>query len=630
MTKCFNKDCAKNNRIEGLAASPPNPLFRQDAERLALYHLIYQVGIYRVSKTSILLFFLGWAQLSIGQTEYIDVTTTAGLLPKQGCEGVAVGDFNNDGYDDFYVSFPQGKNQFYRNNGDRTFTEMGEELGIVLPDFIDTRTAAWGDINNDGWVDLYLGNKGTSDQLYLNLKNEQFQNISHKAGINAVGHPKSVNMADVNGDGLLDIYVANFASENVLYLNQGDTTFLDANLEAGALDKGRAMGSVLFDYDKDGDVDIYLVHDGNEPNFLYQNDGTGKFREVAQAAGVATESYGMGVDIGDINNDGWMDIHITNLGPNFLLLNNGDGTFQNISKEANIDDIGMGWGTNFLDFDKDGLLDIYVANDSKFSPFVYRNILYQNLGNRTFERTEVRGVVSNDNSSYGSAYFDYDLDGNLDLLVVNREEGIHLYENSTRTNNWLGLKLIGTESNTNAIGATIQLLDEKGSIYCREIIAGHSWESQSTLLQHIGIGTANSIKELTIYWPSGNIQKEVITELNQYYTISESGTIEKGINLDQTTSTNSITSTFSNIHIAPNPNNGNFIIEWKARSAEPLSLQVLDLLGKSFYTQRIKPIIGKNKITIHLDNKNFASSLLMIRISNQAGKQINKRMVLIK
>jgi len=220
-------------------------------------------------------------QLVSAQPEYIDISEIAGLIPDKRCVGIAVGDFNNDGYDDFYVSFLVGKNQLYKNKGDGTFEEIGEVSGVALPDSIQTETAVWGDINNDGWVDLYIGNNKTSDQLFLNLGNEQFQNITHSAGINSPANSKSVNMADVNRDGFLDIYVSNFFSENILYLNQGDNTFQDVTLEAGALDEGQAMGTVFFDYDKDGDQDIYLVHDGRTPNFLYQNNEWALILEIS-------------------------------------------------------------------------------------------------------------------------------------------------------------------------------------------------------------------------------------------------------------------------------------------------------------------------------------------------------------
>jgi hypothetical protein len=147
--------------------------------------------------------------------------------------------------------------------------------------------------------------------------------------------------------------------------------------ELGPKSMLNAMGAIFFDYDKDNDPDLYLVHDG-QPNILYKNIGGGRYVDVSTEAGVDYEGFGMGVDIGDVNQDGWMDLYITNLYENVLFLNNGDGTFTNASQKAQVEDYGMGWGTNFLDFNNDGLQDIYVTNDSYFSD--YPNVLYKNIG----------------------------------------------------------------------------------------------------------------------------------------------------------------------------------------------------------------------------------------------------------
>ncbi|MEN0046702.1 MAG: VCBS repeat-containing protein, partial [Bacteroidota bacterium] len=193
-------------------------------------------------------FLLALCQISNGQSSFSDQTTLAQITAPAGGEGIAVGDFNNDGYDDFYVSFPENKNLLYKNKGDGTFVEVGEEAGVAQTAEIDTRTAVWGDIDNDGWLDLYVGNRISPDRLFLNLGNERFEEIGVAANIFSLGHPKSVNMADINADGFLDIYISNFVGENVMYLNNGDRTFTDFTLTSGALDRGRAMGNVFFDY----------------------------------------------------------------------------------------------------------------------------------------------------------------------------------------------------------------------------------------------------------------------------------------------------------------------------------------------------------------------------------------------
>ncbi len=398
----------------------------------------------------------------ISQPFFSDQTVALGIETGPGAESVAVGDFNNDGWEDIYVGFFNRKNQLWQNLAGQGFVEVGASANVSLTENANTRSALWGDLDNDGFLDLYVGNKNSPDKLFRNNGDGTFSDISMAAGIFQIGHPQSVNMADVDGDGWLDIYVSNFSQQNILYHNNGDLTFTNQTLLAAVGDLAAAMGSIFFDYDKDGDVDLYLVHDQFSPNLLYQNDGAGYFTEVGAAAGVNTSSFGMGVDIGDINNDGWLDIYVTNLYPNFLLLNNTDGTFTNIFETAGVDDSGMGWGTSFLDFNKDGLLDIYAANDYAFSPF--RNVLFQNNGDLTFAKAQEGEAICNEYASYGTAAVDYNLDGNIDLLIANRDEGqgLQVFENAEYEQAWIGLKLIGVESNRQAVGARVELVDNQG------------------------------------------------------------------------------------------------------------------------------------------------------------------------
>ncbi|MEM9837369.1 MAG: VCBS repeat-containing protein, partial [Bacteroidota bacterium] len=260
-----------------------------------------------------------------GQAQFQDRSDLAGLAEQTNGETIAIGDYDNDGWEDIYLGFQQAKNQLWRNRGDGTFVNVADELGVALTAEARSKTAVWGDINNDGWLDLHIGNINAPDRLFLNNGAGGFTDITTLAGIGQLSHPLSVNFADLNQDGLLDIYVSNFLEENVYYLNNGNLSFTDATATAGLFDTGKSMGTIIFDYDRDGDPDVYLVHDGNEANYLYQNHGDGTFTEVGQASGTATESFGMGVDIGDINRDGWLDIYIANLFENILLQNNGDG-----------------------------------------------------------------------------------------------------------------------------------------------------------------------------------------------------------------------------------------------------------------------------------------------------------------
>lgn len=296
--------------------------------------------------------------LTSGQNWYIETTEDARVKHANHKNwGIAFSDYDRDGDQDMYAFTRLGENTLFQNQGDGRFLNVAPGLGLHY--FGSTRAAVWGDINNDAWPDLYIANYQTPDLLFLNLgpaENGQihFQEISQQAGILNVHEPTSVHMVDIDNDGLLDIYVCNYLAENRLYHNLGNLQFADISRESGLRSTGFSMGAIFFDYDNDGDQDAFLLHDFLDPNFLYQNDGRGAFRDVAVAAGLDFKIYGMGVDVADINHDGWLDLYCTNLDSNRLFLNRGDGRFEDISKSSGMADIGMGWSCVFADIDNVG------------------------------------------------------------------------------------------------------------------------------------------------------------------------------------------------------------------------------------------------------------------------------------
>lgn len=385
-------------------------------------------------------------------------------------------------------------------------------------------TAVWGDLDNDGWPELVVGNRGGDSRLYHNLQGEGFVDISAAAGLQTRELVQSVMLADVNLDGLLDIYFANLNTENALYINQGDLRFNNQIFASGATDRQIAMGSVFFDYDKDGDPDLYLVHDANQANILYQNDGTGRFRDVSRASGTDYRGQGMGVDVADINNDGYLDMYITNLYENTLLLNQGDGTFQNISATAGIEDPGMGWGVQFADVDNDGWTDVYVANDSYFpvNGTFYGNVLYQNLGNQLFSQASYGTPLFSPYAGYGLASLDANLDGALDFLVANSgQDGNQLLLNeSPDAGNWVSVRLEGTQSNRSAVGARLEL--KAGDLLLTdELLAGSGFASQQSARLHFGLGSRSTVDQLTIYWPGGLVETYSQLPANQLLAFRE-------------------------------------------------------------------------------------------------------------
>lgn len=455
------------------------------------------------------------------QPLFFDGSAGAGIGHPGRNFGVAFGDYDGDGADDIYISRHNAPNLLYRAIGNGQFAEVAAQAGIAHAG--TTNVSAWGDFDNDGHLDLYLGNRDEPNILYHNNGDGTFTNISASAGVNSGHRTRAVLWGDVDRDGYVDLYVANIAAPNYLYHNNGDGTFTDITAAANAQDFGIAMGSLFFDYDNDGDLDLYLTHDANQPNILYRNNGAGHFEDVSVASGANIAAQGMGVDFADINNDGFFDLYITNLYENVLLLNAGDGTFTEIGAPAGVDDLGMGWGTVFLDYDNDGNSDIYVANDTYFAPF--NNLLYRNLGNETFEVVSEDTPLSSPLAGYGVATGDVNSDGRPDLLLVNAgtNDGNQLFVNGTvNGNHFVKVRLRGTVSNSAAIGARVSV-EAGGRVFMDEVCAGMGYASQNSFNLHFGLGGAQQIDRLEIRWPNGQteVYEDLAVDVHYYFREGE-------------------------------------------------------------------------------------------------------------
>lgn len=483
----------------------------------------------------------------IGQTTYVDHSGVAGINNVGFNRGVAVVDYNNDGWEDLYFTRLGKSNILYRNDGDGTFTNVSEASGIDVAG--DSGAAVWGDLDNDGWADLLLGNRDIPSQVFRNNGDGTFSDITEAAGVDNTAKVQSVLLADVDNDGWLDIYWANLGTQNALYLNQQDGTFIDVTLSSGTSDTQMNMGAVFFDYDNDGDQDLYLSHDSDQANILYQNDGKGQFTDVSEAAGVNYEGQGMGVDAADFNNDGYLDLYITNLYENTLYLNNQDGTFSDLSTSAQVDDLGMGWGTSWMDYDNDGWMDLYVSNETYFpvNGNFYDNVMYRNLGDLTFELSSQNGPLNSPFGGYGMASFDVNRDGKVDIVIANSSivDGNQLLLNQVENeHHWISLKLEGAIGNRDAVGAKALVYAGDQQWY-DQVMAGTGFASQNSLQLHFGLAGIERIDSVIIHWPSG--QKEVFEglSLDSYYHILEATSITS------TAEQQTISSISTNIY--PNP-----------------------------------------------------------------------------
>jgi hypothetical protein len=491
-------------------------------------------------------------------------------LPETNGAGCGFLDYDNDGWMDiylvnagkcdFFTPNPPLRNALYHNNRDGTFTDVTVKAGVMGGGY--GQGVAVGDYDGDGFPDLYVTQYG-SNILYRNNGDGTFTDVTQKAGVAAPGWSSSAVWFDYDNDGRLDLFVCRFVdfdksksrhcstggapgycvpriyepSASWLFHNNGDGTFTDVSKETGiAKHLGKSWGVVATDINNDGRMDLFVSND-TMPNFLYVNRGGGKFEEIGEQAGVAYSDMGrarsgMGVDSLDLNQDGWLDLFVNNItGERFALYqNNQDETFDDHSGPAGI---GLatqplsGWGVKFFDYDNDGDMDVLLANGDPGDlneahmqlPMLFRGTSYgfQNIsdkGGPFFNgRLHARGL----------AVGDFNNDGGVDVLVsVIDSRPVLLRNNVGSQNHWLGIKLIGKKANIDAVGArvTYQAADLKRS---RMKVGGGSFMSSHDPRMVLGIGKRTKFDWVEIKWPepSGLVQRFTDLPLDRYVTIRE-------------------------------------------------------------------------------------------------------------
>ena len=427
------------------------------------------------------------------------------------------GDYNNDGYDDLFVTTYDRNmpNILYKNNGDKTFTKVTS--GAIASDIANSVAATWGDYDNDGYLDLFVANNiGSKNFLYHNNGNSTFTRIMNDPIVEDGTYCHSASWADYDNDGFLDLFVAEYfpTKTNHLFHNSGDGTFTRVENSPVVTDAGHSIGAAWGDYNNDGLVDLFVPNTNNEPNWLYKNIGNGQFVKVNEDI-VSRESNSVGCSWGDYNNDGYLDLFIANSGnsTNFLYSNNGDGSFSPVVSGNVVTDKGNSHGSTWIDIDNDGDLDLYVTNDQDQDNFLYRN-----EGNGNFSKLE-NDLTQLGGESFGTSIADYDKDGDYDLFVTNHGDTQNFFFENTKGQcapNFC-LNLVGSNSNKSAIGTKIRI---KSNVYgkdqwqMREINAqsGGGAGGQNSLNVIFGLGDNQTVDSLIIEWPSG--YKEIQTNIN--------------------------------------------------------------------------------------------------------------------
>ena len=533
-----------------------------------------------------------YCTIAVTEPIFVDVTESAGItfVHTDGRSGVRLFneflgsgggffDYDGDGDLDIYlvngaIQTGEGQEQtphnvLYRNNGDNTFTDVTNEAGVGSRAY--GTGAAVGDYDNDGDIDLYVANFG-EDQLYQNNSDGTFTDVTTHAQVGNSNWGTSCAFADVDNDGDLDLYVANYAAytlkddirceergvhvycgphaypavHDTFYKNNGDGTFTDVSVLSRPSDliPQHGLGVTFGDYDADGDTDLYVAND-QDPNFLFQNGGNGNFLEVALISGVCyndmgKEEAGMGTDFGDYDNDGWLDLTVSNYQTETnTVYHNHDGTFFTdntiTSGIAEVTHGYLGWGIKFFDYDNDGHQDIFVANGhlmdninllEKHVTYPQRNLLFRNLGDGRFANvmSETDGLAL-EKVSRGAAVGDYDNDGDLDILVTNCNQRPDLLQNAIgNRNNWIQIQVVGEKSNRSGIGAKITVVTGTHVQYW-EVQSGGSYLSFHDLRAHFGVGKAERIDLLEIRWQSGHIDRGTHLLVNQKFLAVEGSKI---------------------------------------------------------------------------------------------------------
>jgi len=445
-----------------------------------------------------------------------DVTERAGLKGEGFNMGVAAADYDNDGYVDLYVT-GYGENHLYHNNGNGTFTDVTKKLGVAGSGW--STSAGWIDYDRDGRLDLFVAR-------YLDWDFERGSILCGdvRPGLRAYCHPDNFK-----------------GVANILYHQKPDGTFEDTSVKAGIADaSGKALGVAFADFDNDGWPDIFVANDSVRQS-LYHNKGDGTFEDLAVTSGAGYDENGktfagMGVDAADYDNDGWPDVFITTLSNETYPLyhNNGDLSFTWATNSSAVGQISLlysGWGTHFIDVDNDGWRDIFVAQShvldtieksTSYLKYKQTPLLMRNTGKGFVNVSATAGAAFDlPIAARGAAFGDLNNDGQVDVVIGTLNGSPVVLRNNGTRNHWLGIRLAGSKSNRDGIGARVAITDSVGHRQIFDVSTAGSYLSSNDSRIIAGLGAAAGVRSIEIRWPSGRTQTVAAPEIDRYVTINE-------------------------------------------------------------------------------------------------------------
>ena len=598
-------------------------------------------------------------QTAFSQVVLTDVSQSVGInhkavkcnenMPAQG--GAAWFDYDNDGWYDLYLTGGSAADALYRNNGNGTFTDKTTDAGISVIGNAFTNGATTGDFNKDGWNDLFVTTfMPEKNWLFVNNGDGTFSKDESWAGVLDSANSYSATFGDLNADGWLDLYVCNWSQyqqpsiidgiismdsqANFYYENNGDGSFIEKANALGIDDSlGCALGVIITDFDNDNDPDLFVSNDfgfltGNTPNRMFRNDGSSTpFTEVSTSLGLDTEMNGMGVARTDINSDGRFDYYVTNILDDKLMVSTLTG-FEDRLVNAGLhnDSVWLlsltsehwktGWGVGFFDVDNDMDEDLMVANGSLFYDYPYptldSNKLFVNDGFGNFTDVSFEIGVADTYVSRALAYCDYDKDGDLDVFIgitdtVNGIDHSFLYRNDSPPLNWLQVKATGVQNNTNGIGAKA-VVYVNGQSQMREIGGESSFNSQHWQVAHFGLGANQTIDTLQVIWYGGGVDRYYDLPVNQFIEVIEGqGLITEISEVDE-----------MDIQVYPNPFSNELVVQGSSIQ----KVELFDVQGNL-----VSITSERNTGNVILDVSQLSAANYLLRIERSGGQIVIRKVV---